>query len=70
MNKKIDVFFALSHGQNRGILKPGKIDEREFFLKKLKTLLPNHIKMLFIGMNNIQPVWGIIFIKKSKIVKF
>ena len=71
MNKNIDVFFALSHGQNRGILKPGKIDEREVFLKKLKTLLPNNIQTYFIGMNKIQPVWGNNFykkIQKSKIL--
>jgi len=70
-NKKIDVFFALSHGQNRGILKKGKIDEREVFLKKVKSLLPGHINCHFIGMNNIQPVWGHKFyeaIKSSKIL--
>jgi len=71
INKKIDVFFALSHGQNRGILKKGKIDEREEFLNKLKVLLPTHIKSNFIGMNDVQPVWGNEFynkIKNSKIL--
>ncbi|MDB3873077.1 glycosyltransferase [Pelagibacteraceae bacterium] len=65
-NKKIDVFFALSHGQNRGILKKGKTDEREFFFKKLKSLLPNHINCNFVGINDIQPVWGNNFYKKIK----
>jgi len=65
-NKRIDVFFALSHGQNRGKLKKGKIDEREFFLKKVKGLLPNHIKHEFIGMNNKEPVWGNNYYKKIK----
>ena len=30
-------FFALSHGVHRGILRPGKTDEREIFIKKLKS---------------------------------
>ena len=63
-NKSIDVFFALSHGQNRGILKHGKKDEREVFLKKIKSLLSNHIKTHFVGIDNIQPVWGNSFYKK------
>ena len=63
-NKKIDVFFALSHGQNRGILKSGKIDEREYFLKTLKFLLPYNVKFICIGINNHQPVWGNNFYKK------
>jgi len=70
-NKKIDVFFALSHGQNRGILKQGKKDEREDFLKKVKSLLPDYIKCQFIGIDNKQPVWGRKFynkIKNSKIL--
>ena len=71
INKQIDVFFALSHGQNRGILKKGKKDEREEFLNKLKILLPDYIKCSFIGMNDQQPVWGNKFynkIKNSKIL--
>ena len=31
----VDVFFALSHGVHRGILKKGKEDDRSYFLKKL-----------------------------------
>ena len=71
IKKQIDVFFALSHGQNRGILKKGKIDEREEFLNKLKVLLPDHVKCNFIGINDAQPVWGNEFynkIKNSKIL--
>ena len=30
-----DVFFALSHGVHRGILKSGKYDDRAMFVKKL-----------------------------------
>ena len=32
----VDVFFALSHGVHRGVLKSGKIDDRIIFLNKLK----------------------------------
>ena len=57
--KKYDVFFAISHGQNRGILKKGRVDEREKNLKKLKVFLDKkNISSLFIGLNNIQPKWG------------
>ena len=31
--KKKDLFFAMSHGVHRGILKKGKFDEREIFKK-------------------------------------
>ena len=31
----MDVFFALSHGVHRGILKSGKFDDRAVFVKKL-----------------------------------
>ena len=31
----VDVFFALSHGVHRGILKRGKEDDRNYFLKQL-----------------------------------
>ena len=71
INKEIDVFFALSHGQNWGVLKPGKVDERECFLKKIKSLLPVYIKCHFIGVDDQQPVWGNKFysiIKRSKIL--
>ena len=28
-----DIFFAMSHGVHRGVLKKGKIDNREFFIQ-------------------------------------
>ena len=68
--KDIDVFFALSHGQNRGSLKFGKKDERETFLKEIREKLPQNLKTLFVGVNGIQPVWGKDFynlLKRSKI---
>ena len=32
----VDVFFAVSHGVHRGILKSGKTDDRVIFLKNLQ----------------------------------
>ena len=56
-----DVFFAMSHGVHRGHLKRGKFDRREIIINKLKK---NNKKIIFdiYGMNNIQPVWGDMFI--------
>jgi glycosyltransferase involved in cell wall biosynthesis len=52
-----DVFFAMSHGVHRGILKKGKFDERENFINKLIKLTPN-IRFDLYGMNGIQPIWA------------
>ena len=59
---KNDVFFALSHGVHRGVLKKGKFDERELFLKELTNKLPN-IKFDMYGIENKQPVWADNFTK-------
>ncbi len=56
-NPKSDVFFAMSHGVHRGILKKGKVDKREQFLDKLIKITPN-IKYDFYGYKNKQPVWA------------
>ena len=56
-NLEYDLFIAISHGQNRGLLKKGKIDEREKLLKYLSRNLPN-IKFAEFGYNGIEPVWG------------
>ena len=58
-----DVFFAMSHGVHRGLLKKGKNDDREFFINKL---IANNkdIKFDVYGMNNVQPIWGDQFLKK------
>ncbi len=58
-----DVFFAMSHGVHRGVLKKGKFDERELFIENLKKLTPN-IKYDLYGMENNQPVWADNFINK------
>jgi hypothetical protein len=52
-----DVFFAMSHGVHRGILKRGKFDERENFINKLIKLTPD-IRFDLYGMNGIQPIWA------------
>ncbi len=66
---KSDVFFAMSHGVHRGVLKKGKFDERELFINKLVNITPN-IRFDLYGMNNNQPIWADdyrIAISKSKI---
>jgi len=63
-----DVFFAMSHGVNRGVLKFGKRDEREGFINKLVELNPT-IKFDIYGLNGRQPIWAENFfniISKSK----
>ena len=57
MNQEFDLFFAMSHGVHRGILKKGKFDERESVINYLIKKNPN-IKFNIYGMNNIQPIWG------------
>ena len=52
-----DVFFAMSHGVHRGVLKKGKFDARETFINKLVTKVPN-IRFDLYGLGNKQPVWA------------
>jgi glycosyltransferase involved in cell wall biosynthesis len=52
-----DIFYAMSHGVNRGVLKEGYEDNRINFLEKLIKKIP-HIKHDFRGFNNKQPIWG------------
>ena len=61
-NCSMDVFFALSHGVHRGILKKGKYDERTDFVNRLVEITPN-IKFDLYGINNIQPIWADSFLK-------
>ena len=56
-NCENDVFFAMSHGVHRGILKKGKIDDREKLLMKLLNE-NKEIKFDFYGLENKQPIWG------------
>ena len=56
-NCNIDVFFALSHGVHRGVLKAGKIDDRIKFITNLTNITPN-IKFDIYGLNKVQPIWA------------
>ncbi|WP_440680306.1 glycosyltransferase [Candidatus Pelagibacter sp. HIMB1517] len=54
-NQVFDLFFALSHGQHRGVLKRSLIDDRQNLIRKLN--LSNNIKMNLFGVDK-QPIWG------------
>ncbi len=53
----VDVFFALSHGVHRGVLKLGKTDDRILFLNHLKSNTPN-VKFDIYGIDKVQPIWA------------
>ena len=53
----VDVFFALSHGVHRGILKSGKTDDRIIFLKNLHKKTPD-VKFDIYGIDKVQPIWA------------
>ncbi len=57
MNPQKDLFYAMSHGVNRAVLKKGVEDKRVEFLDKLVKKIPN-IKYDFYGFSNKQPIWG------------
>ncbi|MDA9838105.1 glycosyltransferase [Candidatus Pelagibacter sp.] len=57
MNPKKDLFYAMSHGVNRAVLKDGIEDNRVKILDKLVKKIPN-IKYDFFGFSNKQPIWG------------
>ena len=52
-----DLFFTMSHGVNKGVLRKNKIDVREPFVKKLVSLNPNIIFDIY-GYKNQQPIWS------------
>ena len=69
LNFNNDVFFAMSHGVHRGILKNGKFDDREIIINKLIKKSPD-IRFDLYGMNQKQPIWAdnfIDIISQSKI---
>ena len=61
-NCNMDVFFALSHGVHRGVLKLGKKDDRAFFISKLMKITDN-IKFDIYGLDKVQPIWADHFFK-------
>ena len=68
-NHEFDIFYAVSHGVNRGTLKKNKTDERYNFLKLLMTRSDDLTYNIF-GFNNIQPIWGNQFVKEISKCKF
>ena len=63
-NCNMDVFFALSHGVHRGILKSGKFDDRAVFVKKLMEKTKN-VKFDIYGIDKVQPIWADHYFKKT-----
>lgn len=61
-NLSQDLFIAISHGQNRAILKKGKKDSRENLINFLIENL-NELKISEFGLNNFEPIWGDNFYK-------
>ena len=57
MKPQNDLFYAMSHGVNRAVLKDGTEDDRIIFLDKLINKIPT-IKYDFYGFANKQPIWG------------
>jgi len=53
----VDVFFALSHGVHRGVLKIGKVDDRINFMRRLRNTTPN-VKFDVYGLDKVQPIWA------------
>ena len=62
LNPHNDIFYAMSHGVNRAILKEGKTDNRVNFLNKLIKKI-NGIKYDFYGFGKQEPIWGNDFYK-------
>ena len=52
-----DVFFTMSHGVNKGVIRKNKIDVREPFVKRLINSNPNIIFDIY-GYKNQQPIWS------------
>ena len=57
LNPRKELFYAMSHGVNRAVLKSGKIDSRVIFLNKLIKKIQD-INYDFYGFSNQQPIWG------------
>jgi len=53
----MDVFFALSHGVHRGVLKIGKSDDRGSFIERLMRMTKD-VKFDIYGVKKIQPIWA------------
>ena len=71
-NKKkleYDVFVAISHGQNRAVLKKNKLDDREELINFATNELVKY-KVAGFGLNGVEPIWGsnyFYYLSRSKI---
>ena len=65
----MDVFFALSHGVHRGILKSGKFDDRAIFVKKLIDRTKN-VKFDIYGIDKDNLSGLTIILKQFQILKW
>ena len=52
-----DVFFTMSHGVNKGVLRKNKVDVREPFVSKLISNNKNIVFDIY-GYKNKQPIWA------------
>jgi glycosyltransferase involved in cell wall biosynthesis len=52
-----DVFFTMSHGVNKGVLRKNKVDVREPFVSKLISKNKNIVFDIY-GYKNKQPIWA------------
>ena len=70
LNKKFsnDIFFAMSHGVHRGVLKKGKLDRRSNLIEKLIDDLP-HLKFAVFGIRNKEPIWAENFLNQLRSCK-
>ena len=59
-----DVFIAISHGQHRGVLKKGKVDNRFNDIKEI--INSDFVKTNLFGFNDREPVWGDSFFNELK----
>ncbi len=67
--KEKDLFFALSHGVNYGMLKKNVTDERSLFIDKLIKLSKERINYNFLGLFGEQPKWNYNYNKELMISK-
>ena len=69
VEKKNDMFFALSHGVNYGKLKDNSFDKRSIFIQKLIDQSNNELTFNILGLYNEQPKWNYDFNDLLKLSK-
>ena len=68
-NKSKDLFFGISHGVNRGILKKNHYDNRVIFINNL-IKYNKRLRFNFLGFNNHQPKWNEDLFDEMKVSHF